>query len=274
MLRKLTFAFVLLLTSFLVAAASPQIDPAAVSLLDVYDNVSLETGLKADWGFSCLIRAGGNTILFDTGRRGPILLGNLTALGVDPAEIGIVVLSHFHPDHVGGLELFLQKNERVTLYVPQSFLAQRSFKKLTAKHHATVSPVSGPRMICDRVWTTGELGRDPIEQALCLETPLGSVVITGCAHPGIVEIARQARTVLKADPRYVLGGFHLADLKDARIEEIIGSLREMGVRYVAPTHCTGERPLAVFRREYGEDCLELGVGGKLIFGPAGIEAGR
>jgi len=50
-----------------------------------------------------------------------------------------------------------------------------------------------------------------------------------------------------------MGGFHLGQASHSRIEDIIGDFRAMGVRLVAPSHCTGERALRQFREAYGAD---------------------
>ena len=68
----------------------------------VYDNEA-EPGMKKDWGFSCHIETNDTRILFDTGRDGNILLNNMKAMSIYPEEIDIIVLSHAHYDHTGGL---------------------------------------------------------------------------------------------------------------------------------------------------------------------------
>jgi 7,8-dihydropterin-6-yl-methyl-4-(beta-D-ribofuranosyl)aminobenzene 5'-phosphate synthase len=90
------------------------------------------------------------------------------------------------------------------------------------------------------------------------------VVVTGCAHPGVAEMVAQAKE-LSGEPVYlVLGGFHLGSQDDAQIEAIIASFREMGVAKVAPCHCTGDRAIAMFEAEYGDDFIRAGVGKEII----------
>jgi 7,8-dihydropterin-6-yl-methyl-4-(beta-D-ribofuranosyl)aminobenzene 5'-phosphate synthase len=67
-----------------------------VNLTVLYDNNRLDPRLKTAWGFSCLVRAPEKTILFDTGGDGHTLLRNMKHLGLEPLEVDIVVLSHFH----------------------------------------------------------------------------------------------------------------------------------------------------------------------------------
>ena len=55
--------------------------------------------------------------------------------------------------------------------------------------------VHGPVEIRPGIHTTGEVGRGIVEQALLVETGDGLVVVTGCAHPGVVKMVRRAQSV-------------------------------------------------------------------------------
>jgi 7,8-dihydropterin-6-yl-methyl-4-(beta-D-ribofuranosyl)aminobenzene 5'-phosphate synthase len=88
--------------------------------------------------------------------------------------------------------------------------------------------VSEPVTIADHIRITGELGTTIVEQALLIETRRGLIVLTGCAHPGIVEIVRQAKTV--GEVYLVMGGFHLADYGVADVEAV---LAETAIRCAA-----------------------------------------
>ena len=79
---------------------------APVTIIVTYDNNPYDERLKTAWGFSCLVRFGGKSILFDTGGDSPRLLYNMSQLKIDPKEVDVVVLSHIHGDHVGGLSVF------------------------------------------------------------------------------------------------------------------------------------------------------------------------
>jgi 7,8-dihydropterin-6-yl-methyl-4-(beta-D-ribofuranosyl)aminobenzene 5'-phosphate synthase len=104
------------------------------------------------------------------------------------------------------------------------------------------------------------MGRSIVEQALVLDTQKGVVVVTGCAHLGIADIVARAHEVVKGELLLVVGGFHLGSASRQRIKGIISSFRDMGVRYVGPTHCSGERAKRLFKEEYGDHYLEVGVG--------------
>lgn len=223
-----------------------------------YDNNRYDDRLKTAWGFSALVRSKGEAILFDTGGDSPTLLNNMEKLEIDPDEVDIVVLSHIHGDHVGGLGGFLKQNSDVTVYVPRSF--PEDFKRRTEAQGASVESVYDPKKLLEGVYSTGELTNGVKEQGLILDVESGIVVITGCAHPGIVKIVEKAKEVVKKDVLLVMGGFHLGGKSDREIEQIIADFRRLGVRHACPCHCSGDKARTLFQKAYGEDFLALGVG--------------
>jgi 7,8-dihydropterin-6-yl-methyl-4-(beta-D-ribofuranosyl)aminobenzene 5'-phosphate synthase len=86
------------------------------------------------------------------------------------------------------------------------------------------------------------------------------IVMTGCAHPGIVAILKRARDLIKDDILLVMGGFHLGAAGQGDLEKIILSFRSMGVKFVGPCHCTGDLARRMFKEDYGDSYMRLGVG--------------
>jgi len=85
-------------------------------------------------------------------------------------------------------------------------------------------------------------------------------VLTGCAHPGVVEMVRQAQEVVPGRIALLGGGFHLHQSGKHQVQALIAELRELGVEKVLPAHCTGDAAGALFRAEYGKNSIEGGVG--------------
>jgi 7,8-dihydropterin-6-yl-methyl-4-(beta-D-ribofuranosyl)aminobenzene 5'-phosphate synthase len=235
---------------------TPMDNVKPITLTVVYDNRSADSRLGTAWGFACLIETEAATILFDTGGDGQLLMDNLTMLGIDPQAIDAVVLSHIHNDHTGGLDRLLAINEHLTVYLPRSFPA--SFK---ARIHNPIVEVSEPVTIADHIRTTGELGTTIVEQALLIETRRGLIVLTGCAHPGIVEIVLKAKAFGAVD--LIMGGFHLADYSTAEVEDVIAELKRSGVQRAAPGHCTGDRAIEQFRTAFSTGFIPIGAGAVL-----------
>lgn len=231
----------------------------------VFNNVPYREDLQTAWGFACLIEGLDKTVLFDTGSDGDILLSNLRRLGLDAKPIQVVVLSHDHWDHTGGLSALLARHPGVTVYVPESFPA--SFQQEVKRLGAATETVSRPRPLLDRVFSTGAMGGEIVEQALMVDTREGLVVITGCAHPNVADMVERARDYLGKDIYLLMGGFHLRATPDAEIRAIIRRLQALGVKKVAPSHCTGDNAIRLFRDAWADDFLEGGLG-------AVIEASR
>ncbi len=203
----------------------------------VYDNEVRQPGLKSDWGFSCLIEASDiPQVLFDTGASGSILLHNMRELGLDPGAVGIVVLSHPHGDHVGGLSDFLKVNRDAEIYPPASLGVTIPGRK--------VAIVREPVQICPNVFTTGELMG--IEQSLVVDTDKGILVIVGCSHPGVGNILDVAS--MWGRVYGIVGGLHsFSDFQ--RLE---------GLSLICPCHCTSYK--SEIKRFLPQQCIECGAG--------------
>jgi len=229
-----------------------------VTITVVFDNRAVRPGLQTAWGFSSVVQQGESTVLFDTGSDGSMLLANMASLGFAPADLDAIVLSHEHADHTAGLDALLRQNADVTVYLPQAFTQEA--KDLVRGRGAELVEVSGPLQIAPGLWSTGPLGRAIVEQALVVQAESGVALITGCAHPGIVEMVQRAKEVGSGEIDLVLGGFHLGGASSQALQEIVTSFRDLGVSQVAPCHCTGEQAMARFAAEYGEHYTPCGVG--------------
>ena len=234
-----------------------------LSITVVYDNNPYKAGLATSWGFACVIKGAEKIILFDTGGDSDVLLNNMQQLAIDPKEIDVVVLSHIHGDHVGGLNGFLQENMNVTVYLPATFPA--GFKESLKRAGIKTVEVNDSARICKGVYSTGVLGSWMKEQSLIVSTDRGLIVVTGCAHPGIVHILQTAKKIIRNEFLLVMGGFHLGAIRKQQLEEIIVNFRKLGAQKAGPCHCTGALGRRLFKEEYGKDFLDVGVGRLIEF---------
>jgi 7,8-dihydropterin-6-yl-methyl-4-(beta-D-ribofuranosyl)aminobenzene 5'-phosphate synthase len=236
----------------------------SVKLTVLYDNTQFKNGTAADWEYSCLVEGMEDTILFDTGTQGSILEQNIDQSHVDIDQVDQIVLSHHHLDHTGGIWTVLNQFSAVTVHVPQSF--EQSFVNGVTHTGATVITHALPDSICRNVYLTGEMGQTIKEQSMILDTDSGLVVITGCSHPGIVEILQKVQQVKNRAIYLVIGGFHLMNHRSAAIEAIIDEFQNLNVQYVAPTHSTRGDAIAAFEAAYGNHFVQAGTG-RVIYIP-------
>jgi len=208
-----------------------------MKLTVVYDNEVKREGLWRGYGFSCFIEAENMpSVLFDAGGDSPTLLHNMKELNIDPKDIGIIVISHAHGDHAGGLSGILELNETAELCLPSSFGRVRLGGRIIT--------VKAAIQICEDVFSTGELMG--IEQSLALKTDKGVFVVTGCSHPGVANILKAASEFGKIYG--ILGGFHgFREFK---------ALESLSLIY--PCHCTAYK--REIRDLYPDRALECGAG--------------
>jgi len=202
----------------------------------VYDNETWQPGLEAAWGFSCLVEANGQRLLFDSGGRGAILLQNLKTLNLDPQGISAIFISHDHWDHMGGLADLLRLNREVRVYLPWSCSRPPEAREVIG--------VQGPLEISEKFFSTGEL--TGAEQSLVVKTAKGLAVICGCSHPGVGTILEAASQFGRVSA--LIGGLHGFEEYDLLAD----------LNLICPCHCTQHK--AEIRARYPETAVSGGAG--------------
>ena len=273
----LLFLASLSLTSRLSGQTTRASDAAAASaarLTILGDNSEAQSGVKAVWGFACLVEAHGHTVLFDTGADPAALKHNLAAMKVGPSKIEAVVISHYHPDHTWGAP-GLGTLSGVRVFIPRRFEGRPMTTAALRSAGLALVPVSQTTALFDGITVTEPLhfeGRISMgttdqgstdelwEQCLTVDTPVGLVVIVGCSHPGILSMLEQIRRQSGRPLYLVIGGFHLLGQSDTEVHQIATAMQGKGVAYVSATHCTGEAAARVFRDVFRDRYVSAGVG--------------
>jgi 7,8-dihydropterin-6-yl-methyl-4-(beta-D-ribofuranosyl)aminobenzene 5'-phosphate synthase len=230
-----------------------------------YDNYGYLPDMETHWGFSCVIETPEHTLLVDAGEKGDLLLRNMGRLGMDLLQIDVALFTHIHKDHVNGLPSILDRTRDIPVFLPQSFT--KDIREQVTSFDCTVIDVTGPVEVCPGVLSSGEIQSSPQEQFLNIETGKGLVVLTSCAHPGILPIVEEARRQTGKEVYMVLGGYHLFQMDDAELQSVISEFRRLGVKKVGPCHCSGDRTRQLFKEEYGKDYIEFGAGTVLSWSP-------
>jgi 7,8-dihydropterin-6-yl-methyl-4-(beta-D-ribofuranosyl)aminobenzene 5'-phosphate synthase len=228
----------------------------------IYDNYVAKQGTIADWGFSVLIVGLDKKVLFDTGTKPEIFESNLHNLGIDPSGINMLVLSHGHEDHTGGISSLVKMKTGIPVLMPNSFSAR--FKQRMDVLGLKPVMIEAPYLICPNLYTSGEFDYEIPEEALVIDTKKGLVVLTGCAHPGIIDMLTKIKNDFGKNIFMVCGGFHLMDKSDEEMKTIISEMKNLGVVKCGATHCTGEKQIKLFKDAFDENYVELGTGNKIV----------
>jgi len=98
----------ILLAGYMALVCAPDADSEDIQVADsvevtILSSNSANTRTVGEWGFSALVEVNGHYVLFDTGNYADTVLWNAAAPKVNLSRATDVVLSHFHPDHMGGL---------------------------------------------------------------------------------------------------------------------------------------------------------------------------
>nr|WP_319373922.1 MBL fold metallo-hydrolase [uncultured Methanobacterium sp.] len=247
-----------------------------------------------------------HAILMDFGISSKSLLHNSKALNIDLEKIDSVVLSHGHFDHIGGIIEFMEHVNGLPLILhPDAFLERRlnnpivgpvDLPKLEVTSLKTagaeIIKSKGPSLIAsDLIMVTGEVERetpfekgfpwaeakingewaiDPLndDQGIIINLKnKGLIVISGCAHAGIINTINYSKKIAQNDNVHaVLGGFHLTGpLFESIIPPTIEEMKKINPDYVVPMHCTGWDAINQFKTEMPDQVILNSVGTTYIF---------
>jgi 7,8-dihydropterin-6-yl-methyl-4-(beta-D-ribofuranosyl)aminobenzene 5'-phosphate synthase len=236
-------------------------------------------GLATENGLSLCIERPGQTILFDTGGSDNFIR-NAEKLGEEIRNVDIVVISHAHMDHIGGLPYFLGMNDKANVYMSKN--AQKSpeskalFSKMEAEYSDRIQFVDvfteiakGAYILTEIKGTESIRGHVDHEIVLVLKDRSGLTLFTGCSHGGILNILEAvAKKFPKIYIKGVFGGFHLAGLsfnngKNEYVERIGKRMQTYPIIKIYTGHCTGIRAYLILKSVLGGKLEYLATGFKV-----------
>jgi 7,8-dihydropterin-6-yl-methyl-4-(beta-D-ribofuranosyl)aminobenzene 5'-phosphate synthase len=277
--------------------------------------------LIAEHGFCAAVKLEINGIehrlLFDSGLDPLAASHNAGILGLDLSCCELVISSHGHIDHAGGLLNIRKKineekqkqkqKQKLPLVLHEDAFRNRLVKfqdgrkinlpapnraDLTEAGYNLVEKQSQSLWIEDSILVTGEIPRtndfekgfpnhyseidgkmenDPLikdDQAIVLNIKdKGLVIITGCAHAGIINIIKYAKELSGEDRIYALiGGMHLTGgVFEPLIPRTIDELEQLKPNFIIPCHCSGLKALTEISKNMPNAFIQNSVGTKYIF---------
>lgn len=257
-----------------------ELEPAdEVTVTAIVENTSNKPGFYAEHGLSMLIeiisKDKTTKILMDAGQSTFAFLNNAQRLKIDLTDINAIVISHGHYDHTGALLTLKGKiPKRIPIIGhPNMFDKKYSkhvrlryigvpFSKDDLRHIGTLTLTKSPVKVAPSACTTGEINRTSIssssnklvvkkndtlvkdnlldDQALVVNTEKGLVIISGCAHSGIINTIFHAQKLTNQENVFgIIGGFHLVESDPDTIKAVLEILKILNPKVLAPCHCTG-----------------------------------
>ena len=214
----------------------------SVRITTIVDNDVRKEGLASSWGLSFFVESLSDdkrhSVLMDTSGSFKAFFNNASKLGLDLPAIEAILISHWHGDHCGALSQILSLlKSQTSVYVPSE----------NSSGIREIKGAGGVPVIChepvefiDGVMSTGEVPGGLSEHSLLFNVKeKGLVVLTGCSHPGLVNVLRRAQKAAGIEKIYaVMGGFHISGLNVGL--KMGDFLRRLNVRIVSPCHCTSD----------------------------------
>lgn len=251
-------------------------NPDLIKVTTLVDNEIYKRGLKSSWGLSFFIEIAigdkRHALLMDTSDSFEALSENARKLGVNLSSIDAIFISHWHIDHCGSLHHVLPLSRRlIPVYVPsENPSVMRTIKEMQG------IPVVCPRPIelFEGVLSTGEIWSGISEQSLIIKLKRkGLVILTGCSHPGVMNITKRAQEVSGTNKIHaVIGGLHISSMQEGM--KVAESLRRLGVKLVSPCHCTGVKAKIGIVKILEKEFVRNGVGKVISIGETELEAGE
>lgn len=237
-----------------------------MKMINLIENTQGGTGCRFAHGLSFYVETKKHKLLLDLGPSEETLL-NAEHLGIDLSAVDVVILSHGHYDHSGGIMPFAKVNEKALIYMQESALdeyyaddgmdAPERFRYIGIDQRIAKLPqvrcLRGDAKIDDELelfvirnrshelpFTNKRLlvregdhyRRDGFEHEhfLVIHQDGKSILASGCAHNGILSILDAYVESHGKAPELVVSGFHLmkkTDYREHELEEIEAIAREL-----------------------------------------------
>lgn len=248
--------------------------------ISILCNDKAKEGFYSEHGFSVLIKRENYKLIFDTGTT-DIFIKNLNKLNEDINNISDFVISHGHYDHLGGVRELSKFNKNFNVYVREEiFIPKYSKESYVWRYKEKFKNNLNFKFIKNDIYEIFPnifiFGPSPMENnfelndyfneeiSLAIDEE-GLIIITGCAHRGIVNIVNHAINIFKKNIKIVMGGFHLYNASKEKLENIVKFFNSINIKILIPCHCTGDRAVLFFKNKFNGELKECLAGDILIF---------
>ncbi len=268
-----------------------------MKIICLAENTEGSTGCGAEHGLSLYIETKKHKLLLDTGAS-DLFITNAEKLGIGLKEVDTVVLSHGHYDHSGGIIPFSKINSKAKIYMRKTALGDfyhderyigidKAIKELKQviltedyleidDELTLFSGITGRKYfsksnlaLTERT-NTGEFP-DTFghEQCLVISAEGKKLLVSGCAHNGILNILEKYRTVFNSEPDIVITGFHFmkkTDYTEEETEIIKNTAKELlntPATYFSG-HCTGIPAFEIMKEIMNEKLIAIHSGDKIM----------
>jgi 7,8-dihydropterin-6-yl-methyl-4-(beta-D-ribofuranosyl)aminobenzene 5'-phosphate synthase len=249
-----------------------------VKIVTLIENLVYKKGLVAEHGLSLYVEKGNYKILFDTGQSG-LFMQNAHKMGIDIRDIDMVILSHGHYDHTGGLYPFLEINKKAMIYAREAVFIPKYHSGAhfigTIKNQELLKdrfiPVHNITEICPDVFVFPEIPvqfkedthfegfhikqRDHLisddfsdELFIVLKDKDHINILSACSHRGITNICEMATGYFRLPVNIITGGFHMKECSQSQLICVIQYFNRLQPVSVGVCHCTGYEKYADLRK--------------------------
>lgn len=248
-------------------------------------------------GLCIYVETKNHKLLLDTGATSAFA-DNAEKLGINLQQIDTVILSHGHYDHSGGILTFAAFNAAVPIFMQRKAAGDYYHGKRYIGIDKKITTLPGVHMLDGdyrideelylftgitgrHFWPQGNLmlsekkdGRliqDDFSHEQCLVVSQGdkNILLSGCAHNGILNILNKYESLFQSMPDMVISGFHMMKKSEynseetAMIEDTARELSKMDTVFYTG-HCTGQPAFDIMHRSMGEQLKQIHSGMDLI----------
>ena len=254
-----------------------------LEIIPLYEEDRMDENFEFGHGVSYLIRTDSSTILMDVGNnpnesaQSPALK-NMRSLGIAWQEIEAIMISHPHPDHVGGVSAW--QNQTISFGDLTADLSEMLIYTPTSVAYPTANVFHSvePTLISRDIGTTGMISYAEVfpiflfdpkgqEQAIVIHVDgHGLVVITGCGHPTMEKLVSRAEALFGKKVVGVVGGLHYEKASTEDVQSHIQFLEPRVPTLIALSpHDSSLDALKAFQSAFPQAYRSLRVGDSIQF---------